>query len=381
MIYKKKSMAIKEFTFTVRYDSFKTIQCLIYLHFNVLIMILINKRMEIIMNYKEFIDNILTTRGRFACGDEYKERHHIVPRCIGGTDDKDNLIDLYAKEHFEAHRLLALENPDIKGLTYAWWAMAHLKDKNQDRVKISAEEYEEVKKNYSKMLSKQNTGSGNPMFGVHRFGKYNPMYGKHLSDEAKEKLSNSKKGKPSWNKGKQLSESTKEKLRIANIGKRHSEESKKKMSESRKGERNWNYGKHLSKETKRKISEANSGEKHFLYGKHHSEETKRKISKGNKGKKISKEQREKISKSVQCIETNKIYTSIKDAQNKTRIGNSSIAKCCKGKYKTAGGFTWKYLYDQTKKDDTIIQGAISLGLITEEEALRQLKGQSKKGEI
>lgn len=329
------------------------------------------------MSYEEFINNILETRGRFACGDEYHERHHIVPKCMGGTNDDDNLIDLFAREHFEAHRLLALENPENDSLVYAWWMMCNVKDKNQDRVAISGEEYEEVKRNYSKMLSKQNVGSGNPMFGVHRYGKDNPMYGKHLSDEAKKRLSNSKRGKTSWNKGRQLPEITKEKLKIANIGKHHSEQSKKKMSEARKGEKNPRYGKHCSEETKRKISEANSGEKHFLYGKHHSEETKRKIGKGNKGKKISKEQIEKISKQVLCVETNRIYMSLKDAKEKTKINNSSIAKCCKGKYKTAGGYHWKYLYNQTTKDGAIIPGAITLGIITVEEALKQLENQKE----
>ena len=66
--------------------------------------------------YQNFIQNILNTRGRFSCGDEYHERHHIIPKCIGGDDNEDNLIDLFAKEHFEAHRLLALENPDNKQL-------------------------------------------------------------------------------------------------------------------------------------------------------------------------------------------------------------------------------------------------------------------------
>lgn len=64
------------------------------------------------MNYKTFIENILNTRGRFACGEEYHECHHIIPKSCGGTNDKDNLIDLFAKEHFIAHKLLALENPD-----------------------------------------------------------------------------------------------------------------------------------------------------------------------------------------------------------------------------------------------------------------------------
>lgn len=47
--------------------------------------------------YDKFIQNILDTRGRFGIPEgEYKERHHIIPRCIGGTDDEGNLIDLYA---------------------------------------------------------------------------------------------------------------------------------------------------------------------------------------------------------------------------------------------------------------------------------------------
>lgn len=37
---------------------------------------------------------------------EYVESHHIVPRSFGGTDDKSNLIDLSARGHFIAHRLL-----------------------------------------------------------------------------------------------------------------------------------------------------------------------------------------------------------------------------------------------------------------------------------
>lgn len=35
--------------------------------------------------YQAFIQNILNTRGRFNCGDEHHECHHIVLRCMGGT--------------------------------------------------------------------------------------------------------------------------------------------------------------------------------------------------------------------------------------------------------------------------------------------------------
>lgn len=100
-------------------------------------------------NYEEFITNIIVTRGRFACGEEYHERHHIMPRCLGGTDDESNLVDLFAKEHFIAHKLLAQENPENDNLAYAWWMMAVVSSENQERYELSPEEYEEAKKIFS----------------------------------------------------------------------------------------------------------------------------------------------------------------------------------------------------------------------------------------
>lgn len=36
----------------------------------------------------------------------YYENHHILPRCLGGSDSENNLVLLTAREHFLAHRLL-----------------------------------------------------------------------------------------------------------------------------------------------------------------------------------------------------------------------------------------------------------------------------------
>lgn len=36
----------------------------------------------------------------------YYENHHIIPKCLGGTDNKENLVLLTAKEHFLCHKLL-----------------------------------------------------------------------------------------------------------------------------------------------------------------------------------------------------------------------------------------------------------------------------------
>ena len=102
--------------------------------------------------YQEFITNILNNRGRYGCGNDYHETHHIVPKCVGGTDDKDNLIDLYAREHFIAHKLLAKENPDSPGLVSAYSVMALMKNGKQQRYEITPEEYELARISFSNAM-------------------------------------------------------------------------------------------------------------------------------------------------------------------------------------------------------------------------------------
>ena len=49
----------------------------------------------------------------------YYELHHIVPKCLGGSEDEANLVLLTAREHFIAHRLLAKEHPNNCKLLFA----------------------------------------------------------------------------------------------------------------------------------------------------------------------------------------------------------------------------------------------------------------------
>lgn len=85
------------------------------------------------MTYKEFIEDIIDTRGQWNISDnEYFEVHHIIPVCLGGKPSHEqctpsvkfsqhpNLIWLYPKEHYIAHKLLFEENPDCYGLYAAW---------------------------------------------------------------------------------------------------------------------------------------------------------------------------------------------------------------------------------------------------------------------
>lgn len=255
--------------------------------------------------YEEFINSILETRGRFNCGEEYHERHHILPKCIGGGDEEENLIDLFAREHFDAHRLLALENPDNEKLIYAWHMMSVMSKNEKRKYEITAEEYEEARIANAKMLSARMSGENNPMYGK------SAMYGKHHTEETKQKLSESKKGERNPMYG---------------------------MS----GEKAPSYGKKWSEEMRMKFLAANSGEKHFMYGKNHSEETKRKMREFRLGFRQSEETKEKIrasrkdKKPVICITTGIIYQSISEASKETGISKQSISQCCNGIYKSAG---------------------------------------------
>jgi hypothetical protein len=61
------------------------------------------------MNYLNHYNQLINTRkvlDRQKGTGTYFEKHHIVPRWLGGSDKKDNLILLTAKEHFIAHLLL-----------------------------------------------------------------------------------------------------------------------------------------------------------------------------------------------------------------------------------------------------------------------------------
>lgn len=74
------------------------------------------------MNYRKHYESLITrARYRYLLG--YTERHHIVPRCLGGNDDPENLVDLTSEEHFLAHQLLVKIYPQHHGLSYALYLM------------------------------------------------------------------------------------------------------------------------------------------------------------------------------------------------------------------------------------------------------------------
>jgi len=56
--------------------------------------------------YSQLIENAQSQNRKKIKGGTYYERHHIIPRSLGGLDIKENIVLLTGREHFEAHQFL-----------------------------------------------------------------------------------------------------------------------------------------------------------------------------------------------------------------------------------------------------------------------------------
>lgn len=74
------------------------------------------------MDYKKIYDQLIN-RAKNRSLEGYSESHHIVPLCMGGSNDIDNICSLTPEEHYLAHILLVKIYPDNNGLVYAAWNM------------------------------------------------------------------------------------------------------------------------------------------------------------------------------------------------------------------------------------------------------------------
>ncbi len=228
---------------------------------------------------------------------DYVEKHHIIPKCLGGTDEPTNIVKLTAKEHFICHRLLPkmVSDPQhrIKMHNAAW--MMQSVSSNQKRYKISSNTYQILKENianaYRNNPNHRSIESRRKQSETLKNKTWNERFGVERANELKKKCADSKKGKS-------RSEETKLKLRLANIGKKldhpsplkgrtTSDAVKKKISDSLKGR----PGRQVSEDTKQKISKANTG-------KTRSEESKIKQSISAKGQPKSPEHRAKLSEAA-----------------------------------------------------------------------------------
>lgn len=95
------------------------------------------------MDYKKIHDSIID-RAKNRNLEGYVERHHIIPKCMNGNNEQNNLVDLTAREHFLIHWLLHEIYPNNTDLRYSFWSMCRSSD-NQKRYRPSSRVYEYAK--------------------------------------------------------------------------------------------------------------------------------------------------------------------------------------------------------------------------------------------
>lgn len=207
------------------------------------------------MDYNKIYNNLINSRKELirdkATG--IYEKHHIIPKCLDGANDIDNLVLLTPREHYIAHWLLYKQyDGKIKALlSYAFFCMCRINN-NQHR-EVTSRQYEMAKR----------------YMRVSAIGENHPSFGKKYSKEFCDNISNRMLGE----------------------------------GNHRYGKRPWNYG--LTKESSAILKSISINSKnmwrdkpHPLLGTKRSQETKDKISKLHKGKKKSQAHKDKISKTL-----------------------------------------------------------------------------------
>lgn len=98
------------------------------------------------MNYQRIYNQIIE-RAQHRKLEGYKEKHHILPRCLGGTNDKENIAELTAREHFLCHMLLIEIYPKNFKLIHTVFMMSTVKKRKefQYNVFVSSRTYEYLK--------------------------------------------------------------------------------------------------------------------------------------------------------------------------------------------------------------------------------------------
>lgn len=117
------------------------------------------------MNYQRIYDQLIERSRARIPPEGYVEHHHIVPRCLGGTDEKENIAILTPEEHFVAHVLLVKIHPEHRKLIVAVSRMC--KGKGRKRRKL----YGWLKRRHSECMKERQSGKGNSQYGtmwIHR---------------------------------------------------------------------------------------------------------------------------------------------------------------------------------------------------------------------
>ncbi len=157
------------------------------------------KNQNYAIRYENFIKSRIELNNKRILKKGEYEKHHIIPKSLGGSNSKSNLIKLTFREHYIAHVMLFYTYLNIS-MTAAINYMTNRKNLKNYNSKI----YKKCKEDAIKKLSeykKSNSTKGqkvhseefkNKMSNLMK-GKNNPFFNKNHTEETKNLLSEKSK--------------------------------------------------------------------------------------------------------------------------------------------------------------------------------------------
>jgi hypothetical protein len=192
------------------------------------------------MNHRKIYDNIILkakSENRQRHQGTYYENHHINPKCLGGNNDKENLVLLTAREHYICHKLLTYIYNGNPELVYAFFRMTfnkNVKHHLTSRDYMYAKELRSItpmSKEQKEKLSESHKGK----ISFFKGKTYEEIYGKEKSKKLKQNSSKSRLGKISLKRGTTLTKQQIEKIIHTLTGKKQSKETIDKRVKKIKG--------------------------------------------------------------------------------------------------------------------------------------------------
>jgi len=118
------------------------------------------------MNYQNIYESLIAKRQKNpATG--YTERHHILPKSLGGSDDPSNLVVLTGREHWVAHLLLYKIHRNSKTLHACNMMAMKCEERGINYIK-SSRLYEAIRIEHSKRIGQWTSkkGKANSQYGT-----------------------------------------------------------------------------------------------------------------------------------------------------------------------------------------------------------------------
>ncbi len=120
------------------------------------------------MNYEQIYNSLIEKR-KIIPVTGYTEKHHILPKSMGGSDDPTNLVVLTGREHWVAHLLLYKIYRNRQTI-HACNMMAMRCEERGIPFIRSSHTYQRIRIEHAKLMSKTNKithkGTGNSQYGT-----------------------------------------------------------------------------------------------------------------------------------------------------------------------------------------------------------------------